>query len=428
MEKNRDSVGTDLKELITQSSNKFLLNIFAGENLKDTTKRGLTLSLQFRTSLDALMRTLSACHPFFIRCVKPNEFKKPHVRIYYFIVLVLITDIFITIFLTLKQFQMFDRTLCVRQLRYSGMMETARIRSAGYPIRHGYREFVERYRHLAVGIGPAHRVDCKEASKRICLAVFQHLPDYQFGSTKIFLKDVHDVFLEAERTRMFLKHILVLQRGFRRIIFKKWILKHRNAAIMIQKNWRGRGYRREFLTIRRGIHRIQACIQSRQLAYSFSRMKKTVIGVQAHCRGYLTRHRVRGRLAQKSIRLQELMVLRNHDEKELRKAGNPNWELDAKVIYMQRYAELSKEFDLHEKIKPHQAINNHSINIEEDNKVVDDVFGFLPSSPEMEVRSKKMNGVSEMIVSFEAKSKVKKKVPTKLLSAPVNFYTYESRL
>ena len=42
--------------------------------------------------------------------------------------------------------QMFDRELCCRQLRYSGMMETIRIRRAGYPIRHTFQEFVERYR------------------------------------------------------------------------------------------------------------------------------------------------------------------------------------------------------------------------------------------------------------------------------------------
>lgn len=80
LEKNRDTVSSDLRELVTQSSNAFLLNLFAGDNLRDTARRaGVTLSLQFRTSLDALMRTLAACHPFFIRCVKPNEFKKPNV-------------------------------------------------------------------------------------------------------------------------------------------------------------------------------------------------------------------------------------------------------------------------------------------------------------------------------------------------------------
>lgn len=79
LEKNRDTVSSDLRELISQTSNSFLLNLFTGDNLKDTTRKGMTLSLQFRSSLDSLMKTLSACHPFFIRCIKPNEFKKPNV-------------------------------------------------------------------------------------------------------------------------------------------------------------------------------------------------------------------------------------------------------------------------------------------------------------------------------------------------------------
>jgi myosin heavy subunit len=39
------------------------------------------------------------------------------------------------------------------------MMETIRIRRAGYPIRHTFREFVERYRFLISGCPPPHRVN-----------------------------------------------------------------------------------------------------------------------------------------------------------------------------------------------------------------------------------------------------------------------------
>ena len=83
LEKNRDTFSADLLQLIHVSKNKFLQNLFS-EDLNmgsETRKRAPTLSSQFKKSLESLMKTLSQCNPFFIRCIKPNEFKKPMVRI-----------------------------------------------------------------------------------------------------------------------------------------------------------------------------------------------------------------------------------------------------------------------------------------------------------------------------------------------------------
>jgi len=83
--------------------------------------------------------------------------------------------------------QSFDRVLCLRQLRYSGMMETIRIRRAGYPIRHLFTDFVERYRLLVHGVGPPHLEDCHAATLKICQTVLGG-SDFQLGRTKVFLK------------------------------------------------------------------------------------------------------------------------------------------------------------------------------------------------------------------------------------------------
>ncbi|KAH0623885.1 hypothetical protein JD844_007070 [Phrynosoma platyrhinos] len=142
LEKNRDMLSSDIMQLVHSSKNKFLRQIFqvdttmnvmpfgrgsirhlGVEPLKgsDTTKRLSTLGGQFKQSLEQLMKILGNCQPYFIRCLKPNDYKKP---------------------------MQFDRELCIRQLRYSGMMETIRIRKAGYPIRYSFEDFFERYKIL----------------------------------------------------------------------------------------------------------------------------------------------------------------------------------------------------------------------------------------------------------------------------------------
>lgn len=78
LEKNRDSFSQDLRNVVQATSNEFLKKLFESE-FREESKAKKTLSSQFRTSLDALMRNLNARHPYFVRCIKPNELKKPQV-------------------------------------------------------------------------------------------------------------------------------------------------------------------------------------------------------------------------------------------------------------------------------------------------------------------------------------------------------------
>jgi hypothetical protein len=97
------------------------------------------------------------------------------------------------------------------------------------------------------------------------------------------------------------------------------------------------------------------------------------------------------------------------------------------VTELHHELEMEKEVERSTQQRTQQL---QSINIEEHNKVVDDVFRFLQdsdqmSSPEQQPKVKTAFGVSKMLLYFEAKSRNKKHVPTKLLSAPVNSYEGE---
>lgn len=376
LEKNRDTFGGDLKELIAQSSNAFLLSLFEKNGALDSGRKTMTLSLQFKNSLDELMRTLTACNPYFIRCIKPNDFKRPN-------------D--------------FDDALCVRQLRYTGMLETARIRALGYPIRHEFKQFVQRYRLLAPNLVPGHEsvVNYRDLCKRLCANLLKFNPIYQLGHTKVFLKYDQDVYLESEREKSYIKQVLILQRFARRVLLMLWLKRRKRAAITIQKHWRGQCARRTYRQLQDAVKRLQARIRSRQRTYAYQQYTKNIIRIQSLCRGYLTRRRVQmqKRKYEEEIQRQRSEAMQNSRQPMQQPRKNKEMER----------TNGENEFDA--------------------DKIIDDVFGFLQQANDdcgNLVGQKRTTNVSKMILNFEAESRVKKSIPTKLLSRPVNFYSYES--
>ncbi|KAM7085088.1 unconventional myosin-VIIa isoform 1-T1 [Molossus nigricans] len=272
LEKNRDTLHGDIIQLVHSSRNKFIKQIFQADVAMgaETRKRSPTLSSQFKRSLELLMRTLGACQPFFVRCIKPNEFKKP---------------------------MLFDRHLCVRQLRYSGMMETIRIRRAGYPIRYSFLEFVERYRVLLPGVKPAYKQDdLRGTCQRMAEAVLGAHDDWQIGKTKIFLKDHHDMLLEVERDKAITDRVILLQKVIRGFKDRSHFLKLKNAATLIQRHWRGHNCRRNYGLMRLGFLRLQALHRSRKLHQQYHLARRRIIQFQARCRAYLVRKAFRHRL------------------------------------------------------------------------------------------------------------------------------------
>lgn len=219
------------------------------------------------------------------------------------------------------------------------MMETARIRKAGYPIRHTYKEFVERYRPLMPSIGPSNKIDCAKITKEICKKLLDPKSDHQFGKTKIFLKDHDDIKLEAARSAIILKSITTIQQTYRRIRLQRYIKRCRQAAITIQKCWRQYRARKQFLIMSKGFHRLAACVASHHLSKNFKFMRMRVLYLQAHCKGMLVRRKFQQKHGAHLEKLRELRKLRKQEEEKLKNNADPNWKKKAEINYRIRLNE-----------------------------------------------------------------------------------------
>uniref|UniRef100_A0A8D0BVC4 Unconventional myosin-X-like n=1 Tax=Salvator merianae TaxID=96440 RepID=A0A8D0BVC4_SALMN len=178
LEKNRDTFRDDILNMVKDSRLDFIYDLFervSSCSSDDTVKMGTqrrrpTVSSQFRDSLHSLMATLSTCNPLFIRCIKPNLEKAS---------------------------DLFNPDVVLKQLRYSGMLETVKVRRAGFPVRWLFQDFFHRYKMLLKNWS---KVD---GPKAICSAFLQTCDssqrEWKLGKTKVFLKEALEQKLEKAR-------------------------------------------------------------------------------------------------------------------------------------------------------------------------------------------------------------------------------------
>lgn len=76
-EKNRDAVNKDLLESIKTSRHGLLQTLFPEEVDRENRQRPPTASDKIKGSAADLVKTLMACQPNYIRCIKPNQTKSP---------------------------------------------------------------------------------------------------------------------------------------------------------------------------------------------------------------------------------------------------------------------------------------------------------------------------------------------------------------
>ncbi|XP_078617070.1 unconventional myosin-IXb-like isoform X15 [Branchiostoma floridae x Branchiostoma japonicum] len=203
-------------------------------------KAPATVSAQFSVSLSKLMETLNQAKPFFVRCIKSNSDKAPC---------------------------KFDSQLVLRQLRYTGMLETVRIRQSGYSVRLTFQEFAHQYALLLKRGNESTKGD---------IAEFLHsmeLDDrhYQMGESKVFLRESERLKLQEALHEEVLRRIRVIQVWMRGMLQRKMYLRMKESVIKIQRN-------------------IRACLALRRLLAQ-QQEKRAAISIQSQWRGHRARRK-----------------------------------------------------------------------------------------------------------------------------------------
>ncbi|KFU96652.1 Myosin-IIIa [Chaetura pelagica] len=215
-----------------------------GHHPRETTSmKTQTVASYFRYSLMDLLSKMVVGQPHFVRCIKPNN------------------D---------RQANKFDKEKVLVQLRYTGILETARIRRQGYSHRILFANFIKRYYLICYKTN-----DDPPVSPETCAAILEkaHLDNWVLGKTKVFLKYYHVEQLNLMRKET-VDMIILIQAcvrgwlGSRR--YKKIKEQREQSAIKIQSVARGYLLRKK----------------RKELAET---RNKAAITIQSHYRGYKER-------------------------------------------------------------------------------------------------------------------------------------------
>uniref|UniRef100_A0A668A1L3 Myosin IXA n=1 Tax=Myripristis murdjan TaxID=586833 RepID=A0A668A1L3_9TELE len=247
------------KHLLDVKSLKYLSNLTLHDRITKSLlhlhkkKKPPSISAQFQASLNKLMETLGQSEPYFVKCIRSNADK-------------------------VEYSHFGDDALVLRQLRYTGMLETVRIRQSGYNIKYTFKDFVHHYRVLL----PEDTKATQESIQRYLDQQDLAPAGYQVGRTMVFFREAERQQLQASLHKEVLRLIVALQQRFRARLERRQFLRMRDAAICIQRAWRLWLYRR--CTAALVIQTAWRCHQARE---AYLRLYDAVVQLQAVSRGYL---------------------------------------------------------------------------------------------------------------------------------------------
>ncbi|NWS22399.1 MYO1F protein, partial [Pachyramphus minor] len=213
-ERNRDVLFTDLIELMQSSEFGFIRMLFPEKLDSDKKGRPTTAGSKIKKQANNLVNTLMKCTPHYIRCIKPNETKKP---------------------------RDWEESRVKHQVEYLGLKENIRVRRAGFAYRRLFHKFLQRYAILTPETWPSWRGDERQGVQHLLRSVHMDPDQYQMGRSKVFVKNPESLFLlEEMRERKFDGFARVIQKAWRRHVAIRKYEQMREEAASILYNFKER--------------------------------------------------------------------------------------------------------------------------------------------------------------------------------------------
>lgn len=240
LEKNSDLLFRDLREVMSNSNNSIINEVFPKSEQQSKKMPGTAIT-KFRNSLNVLLQSLTRKQPSYIRCIKPNDNKRPGI---------------------------FDYELVKHQVQYLGLMENLRVRRAGFAYRRLYEKFLERYKCLSSKTWPNYHGPAKQGVQELVCSFGYEAEEYKMGKTKIFIRHPKTLF-QTEDAFQAKKHDIatIIQCRWKGLLQRRKYLKLKEAAINMQK------YIRRFLAIR-----------------ELARRRKAADAIRRFIKGFITRN------------------------------------------------------------------------------------------------------------------------------------------
>ncbi|XKL63274.1 hypothetical protein PGB90_005638 [Kerria lacca] len=207
--------GSELKALyssdIVPRGIRFRISPTSHSDLLNGDEPVSTLTQDFHTRLDNLLRSLVHAKPHFVRCIKANNTEMSLI---------------------------FDRGAVMKQIRSLQILETVNLMAGGYPHRMRFKAFNARYRLLALSC----KFRCtEERADEDCHLILKSLEQKQ---------DIKQQHTEVSMSWAFGKRHIFLSEGIRQHLEIRRNETRFRAAVIIQSVWRGWHARKKWPTLK----------------------------------------------------------------------------------------------------------------------------------------------------------------------------------